>query len=181
MSALSRPPFFFIGLNEGARFIRIVPMKITWSKFVYNVICNIPVCFFLCLAAALRASLTIDWANFGINFAVSFTLAMMIGLFVPLTRIGKWFTALFKIDNQTYKGNIKYRLLSTLISSLIFFIVINPTLTILNFLILQNMTIEECFIDWLFNIPLMLVVGFLSSLISDFAAYKVANKIDKDF
>lgn len=156
-------------------------MKITLSKFVYNLICNIPVCFFLCLAASLSSSTNIDWFMFLINFLVSFSLAMLIGLFVPLTQIGKWFTALFKIDNKTYKGNIKYRLLATLISSLIFFIIINPTLTILNYFILQDMSIYECFINWLINIPLMLVVGFLSSLISDFAAYKVANKIDKSF
>lgn len=156
-------------------------MKIILAKLVYNILCNIPVCFFLCLAAALSASLSIDWINFAINFSVSFILAMLIGLFIPLSKIGKWFTALFKIKNDTYKGNIKYRLLATLISSLIFFIIINPTLTILNYFILKNMTIYECLISWLINIPLMIMVGFLSSLISDYFAYKVANKIDNTF
>lgn len=157
-------------------------MKPILSKIIYNVITNIFVCFFLCLAAALLADPTqIDWVNFGINYAVSFVIAMAIGLFIPLTRIGRWFTALFKVDNKTYKGNIKYRLLATFISSFIFFIIINPTLTILNYFILHDMTVYECFMNWLINIPCMFLVGFLSSLISDFAGYQVAHKIDNNF
>lgn len=156
-------------------------MRALLSKIIYNVITNVFVCFFLCLAAALLASPTIDWVNFGINYIVSFILAMAIGLFIPLTRIGRWFTALFKVDNKTYKGNIKYRLLATLISSFIFFIIINPSLTVLNYFILQDMTVYECFMNWLINIPCMFLVGFLSSLISDFGAYKVAHKIDSNF
>lgn len=156
-------------------------MRALLSKIIYNVITNVFVCFFLCLAAALLASPTIDWVNFGINYIVSFILAMAIGLFIPLTRIGRWFTALFKVDNKTYKGNIKYRLLATLISSFIFFIIINPSLTVLNYFILQDMTVYECFMNWLINIPCMFLVGFLSSLISDFGAYQVAHKIDSNF
>lgn len=156
-------------------------MRALLSKIIYNVITNVFVCFFLCLAAALLASPTIDWVNFGINYIVSFILAMAIGLFIPLTRIGRWFTALFKVDNKTYKGNIKYRLLATLISSFIFFIIINPSLTVLNYFILHDMTVYECFMNWLINIPCMFLVGFLSSLISDFGAYKVAHKIDSNF
>ncbi len=156
-------------------------MRTLLSKIIYNVITNVFVCFFLCLAAALLASPTIDWVNFGINYLVSFILAMAIGLFIPLTRIGRWFTALFKVDNKTYKGNIKYRLLATFISSFIFFIIINPSLTVLNYFILHDMTVYECFMNWLINIPCMFLVGFLSSLISDFGAYQVAHKIDNNF
>lgn len=150
------------------------------SKLVYNIICNIPVSFFLCLAAGLSHG-EIDWVNFGINFAVSFTLAMLIGMFVPLTKIGRWFTALFHVRNDTYTGNVKYRVLATLITTLIFFIIINPTLTILNFFLLKSASVYECFIDWLINIPLMIIVGFTSSFISDFVAYKAAHKIDERF
>lgn len=157
-------------------------MKISFkSKFVYNLVINIPVCFFLCITAALRASLEIDRVNFAINYAVSFVIAMLIGLFIPLVRIGKRFTKLFKVDNETYKGNIKYRLLSTLIISFIYFIILNPTLTILNYFIIADSTIYECFINWLINIPLMFCVGFFSSLISDLPAYKIAHKIDENF
>ena len=156
-------------------------MKFFMSKLVYNIICNIPVCFFLCLAASLVHGSEIDWINFGINFAVSFILAMCIGLFIPLTSIGRWFTALFHVRNDTYTGNVQYRVLATIISTLIFFIIINPTLTILNFFLLKSQTAYECFLDWLINIPLMLIVGFTSSFISDFLAYKAAHKIDDRF
>lgn len=156
-------------------------MRFFLSKLTYNIICNIPVCFFLTLAGSLTASPTIDWVNFGINFAVSFALAMMIGLFIPLTRIVKRFTGLFHVKNDTYKGNIKYRLLATLITTLIFFIIINPTLTVLNYFLLGSEDIYECFINWLINIPIMLIVGFTSSFISDFFAYQAAHKIDENF
>ena len=148
---------------------------------MYNIICNIFVCFFLCIAASLLAGLPIDWVNFGINYAVSFVIAMLIGMFIPLVRIGKWFTALFHVKNDTFTHNIKYRLLATLITSAIFFIIINPSLTILNYFILKNCTILECLLNWLINIPIMFLVGFLSSLVSDLPAYKVANKIDNEF
>lgn len=155
-------------------------MKITFSSFIYNVICNSGVCFLLCLAASLKISLNINWWSFGINFAVAFGLSMIVGLFIPLVKIGRWFTGLFKVKNDTYKGNIKYRLLATSIISFIFFIVVNPSLAILNYFI-NNQTIYETFINWLINIPFMLLIGFISSFISDFPAYKVANKIDNEF
>lgn len=156
-------------------------MRFFVSKLIYNLLCNIPVCFFLCLTASLIHGGSIDWVNFGINYAVSFVSSMMIGLFIPLTKIGRWFTALFHVKNDTYKGNIKYRILATLIASLIFFIIINPTLTILNYFLLKTQTAYECFIDWLINAPLMLIVGFTSSFISDFLAYQAAHKIDDRF
>ena len=87
--------------------------QIRWALVVYNIICNIPVCFFLCLTSAIIAASNFDswvltinlaginWGNMAINFAVAFTLAMMIGLFIPLTRIGRWFAALFHVQNDT--------------------------------------------------------------------------------
>lgn len=123
----------------------------------------------------------IDWMNIGLNFAVAFVLAMCIGLFVPLTAIGRWFTGLFGIKNDTYTGNMKYRLLATLIVTMIYFAIISPSLTILNYLILRNMTIEECLMSWALSVPVLLLVGFVSSLISDIGAYKIAHSVDKNF
>lgn|SRR5574344_1854162 len=156
-------------------------MKKVLSKLIYNIICNLLVAFALCFASALISSSPIDWVNFAINLLVAFTLSMAIGLFVPLTNIGKWFTGLFHIKNDTYAGNIKYRLLSTLIISFIYFIVVNPTLTILNFFMLGDKTFQECLISWLINIPFMLLVGFTSSFVFDFPAYRIAKKIDYNF
>ncbi len=168
-------------------------MKIHWSLVIYNVICNIPVCFFLCLASSLSAAMEfgdgvvslylkdINWLTFLLNFGVSFILAMCIGTFLPLTAIGRWFTGLFGVKNDTYTGNMKYRLLSTLIITIIYFLIISPSLTILNYFILRNMTFQECMISWLLSVPLMLLVGFVSSLISDIGAYKIAHSVDKNF
>lgn len=168
-------------------------MKITWSLVIYSVICDLPVCFFLCLASAISAatnvndwtitiSLTsIDWMNFALNYAVAFALSMCISLFIPLTAIGRWFTSLFHVRNDTYTGNVKYRLLATLISSIIFFLIISPSLTILNYFILHNQTLQQTFFNWLINAPIMILIGFVSSLISDVGAYKVAHKVDHNF
>lgn len=163
------------------------------ALFVYAVLCNIPVSFFLCLFSSISAAssfgdgvLTIafremNFRDFAINFAVSFTLASIISNTVPLTRIGRWFTALFKVRNDTYTGNMQYRLLATLITSFIFFIIISPTLTILNCFILYQKGWETALLSFLINTPLMLLVGFVSSLISDITAYKAAHHIDNTF
>jgi hypothetical protein len=156
-------------------------MKITKSSVLYNVIINLPVCFALSLFGALVNSLTIDWANFAINYAVSFVLAMAIGLFIPLTAIGRWFTGLFGIDNRTYTHNIRYRLLASLISSLIFYLIISPTLTVMNYFLLGGTSVQETVYHWLVNFPFLFLVGYTSTLISDLPAYRAAHKVDPNF
>lgn len=169
-------------------------MRIKVATFVYCLICNIPVCFFLCLAASIIGAtdfnsgiLTINfndivWLNMLYNFLVGFTIAMLVGMFVPLTKIGRWFTALFHVRNDTYTGNMPYRLLATLIITLIYYVAITPALTLFNYFVLKIYTTpEQAFASMLVNIPIMLLVGFVSSLINDIGAYKVAHMIDSDF
>lgn len=169
-------------------------MKIKIATFVYCLICNIPVCFFLCLAASIvgasnfeAGTLTIvfkdiNWLNMLWNFLVGFTIAMIIGMFVPLTKIGKWFAGLFHVRNDTYTGNMPYRLLATLIITIIYYVAITPTLTLFNYFVLHiYSTPNQAFFSMLLNIPIMLLVGFVSSLINDIGAYKVAHLIDSDF
>ncbi len=169
-------------------------MRIKVATFVYCLICNIPVCFFLCLAASIIGAtdfesgiLTINfndivWLNMLYNFLVGFTIAMLVGMFVPLTRIGRWFTGLFHVRNDTYTGNMPYRLLATLIITLIYYVAITPALTLFNTYVLKIYTTPtQAFVAMLVNIPIMLLVGFVSSLINDIGAYKVAHMIDSDF
>ena len=169
-------------------------MRIKVATFVYCLICNIPVCFFLCLAASIIGAtdfesgiLTINfndivWLNMLYNFIVGFTIAMLVGMFVPLTKIGRWFTGLFHVRNDTYTGNMPYRLLATLIITLIYYVAITPALTLFNTYILKIYTTPaQAFAAMLVNIPIMLLVGFVSSLINDIGAYKVAHMIDSDF
>ena len=173
--------------------------KFRLATFVYSVICDIPVSFFLCLASAITSQsniesgiltinfTTIDWANFGINFAIALALSLMISNFIPLTAIGRWFTALFNVPNETYAGNIRYRLLATLITTIIFFGIISPTLTIFNCIIYPLikgtpiLSWKQMLFNFLINMPILLIVGFISSLINDLAAYKAAHRIDKSF
>lgn len=169
-------------------------MRIKVATFVYCLICNIPVCFFLCLAASIIGAtdfesgiLTINfndivWLNMLYNFIVGFTIAMLVGMFVPLTKIGRWFTGLFHVRNDTYTGNMPYRLLATLIITLIYYVAITPALTLFNTYVLKIYTTPaQAFAAMLVNIPIMLLVGFVSSLINDIGAYKVAHMIDSDF
>lgn len=169
-------------------------MRIKVATFVYCLICNIPVCFFLCLAASIIGAtdfnsgiLTINfnnivWLNMLYNFLVGFTIAMLVGMFLPLTKIGRWFTGLFHVRNDTYTGNMPYRLLATLIITLIYYVAITPALTLFNYFVLKIYTTpEQAFASMLVNIPIMLLVGFVSSLINDIGAYKVAHMIDSDF
>ena len=173
-------------------------MKLKWSVVIYSAICNMQVCLFLCLASSVIAvtdfeshTMTvsfgnINWLSFGINYAVAFVLAMCVGIFVPLTAIGRWFTALFHVKNDTYTGNVPYRLLATLITSVIFYVTITPTLTLLNYLLnrfLFNIETSptQVFVSMIVAAPVMLLVGFTSSLISDVFAYRVAHKVDDTF
>lgn len=169
-------------------------MRIKVASFVYCLICNIPVCFCLCFAAAIVGATDVEsgvmtinfnnivWLNMFYNFLVGFTIAMVVGTFVPLTAIGRWFTALFHVRNDTYTGNMPYRLLSTLIITCVYYVAITPALTLFNYFVLHVFTTPaQCLISFLINIPIMLLVGFVSSLINDIGAYKVAHLIDEDF
>lgn len=171
-------------------------MKFRLAVFVYSLICDIPVSFFLCLASAISAQtdfdagvmtvsfVTIDWLNMLMNFVIALSLSLIISNFVPLTAIGRWFTGLFHVPNDTYTHNMKYRLLATLIISFIFFIIISPTLTILNSFVFpaiegkDPLTWKQALFIFLLNTPLMLLVGFVSSLINDIVAFKAAHAID---
>lgn len=165
--------------------------KFRWSVFIYCALCNIPVCFFLTLASTIIGCTDlesgiftinfndINWLYFWINYVISLALAMCVGVFVPLTSIGRWFTGLFHVKNDTYTGNVPYRLLSTLIISLIYYLVITPTLSLLNYFAFKTVaTIGQVFLNMLINFPFMILVGFVSSLISDIFAFKVAHKVD---
>ena len=169
------------------------------ATFIYSVVCGIPVSFCLCLSSAIVAQsdldhgiltinfTTIDWANFATNFVIALFLSIMISNFIPLTAIGRWFTKLCHVPNETYTGNIRYRLLATLSSTFIFFIIISPTLTLINCVIYPLIKHEpimsggQILLSFLINMPILLLVGFVSSLINDLAAYKAAHYIDHSF
>lgn len=174
-------------------------MKFRLSLLVYSLICDIPVSFFLCLASAISAQsdfesgvltisfVTIDWLNMATNFVIALILSLLISNFIPLTAIGRWFTGLFGVPNDTYKNNIKYRLLATLIISFIFFSIISPVLTIINAFVLpavrgtDPLSWQQALFIFIVNAPLMLIVGFVSSLINDVVAFKAAHAIDDTF
>lgn len=166
--------------------------RIWIASIVYCTLCNIPVCFLLCLTSAISAATdiadhvmtidfnTISWLSVGMNFLVAYVIAMCVGLFVPITRIGRWFTALFGVKNDTYTGNVPYRLLATLIATLIYYLAITPALTVLNYFVLRSQTAAQALINMLINLPLMLLIGFVSSLISDIFAFRVAHHINPE-
>ena len=169
------------------------------ATFIYSVVCGIPVSFFLCLSRAIVAQsdldggvltinfTTIDWANFATNFVIALFLSIIISNFIPLTAIGRWFTGLFHVPNETYTGNVKYRLLATLSSTIIFYLIISPTLTLVNCVIYPLikheaiMSGKQILLSMLINMPILLLVGFVASLINDLAAYKAAHHIDHTF
>lgn len=173
--------------------------KFKFAAFVYSLICDIPVSFFLCLASAITSQSnledgiltinfnTIDWVNFSLNFLIALILSLLISNFMPLTAIGRWFTNLFHVPNETYTGNIRYRLLATLITTIIFFAIISPTLTVFNCVLYPlikgtpMLSAKQALFNFVINAPILLIVGFISSLINDLAAYKAAHHIDDSF
>ena len=107
---------------------------------------------------------------------------MAIGLVIPLLWLGRWFTALFGVKNDTYTHNILYRCLATFIASVTYSFILSPISYLINRLIFDpSYPIGKYAIDCLRTIPVMVGVGFVSSLIFDIPAYKVAHKIDPNF
>ena len=162
-------------------FDNLLEMHISKAQFVYFMTCNFPVTFFICLTYSLWDSFDIDWLNFLYNFLIGYTISNFVSAFVPLVKIGKWFTKKFNVPNETYSGNIKYRLLAVFIITMIFFIFVNPVLTTFNYFYYQKTDSLGAFLDWLISLALVLVVSYLVSLVSDFFAYRLAKKIDKNF
>ncbi|HBF68405.1 MAG TPA: hypothetical protein DDW20_03690 [Firmicutes bacterium] len=169
-------------------------MKIKGSGIIYSLLCNLPVCLFLTLTSTLigctdlqSGILSIDfnqinWGIFFINYGLSYLLANTIGIFVPLSLIGKWFTGLFHVKNDTYTGNAPYRLLATLAISIVYYLGITPVSSLFNYFVFNTFnSIDQLLLNMLMSMPLMLLVGFTSSLISDIFAFKVAHKIDPEF
>lgn len=126
-------------------------------------------------------SLPFDWKLFGIDYAFSFCLAMLIGLTIPFVSIGRWFTALFRIPNDTYTHNIRYRLLATLIITVIYFALISTSLTVFNYFYLGQNDFGQVFLKSLTNVPVLFLIDFTASFCFDIPAYKAAHKIDDSF
>ena len=163
------------------------------STFVYAVICNIPVTFALCLTSSIYgvSSITdgvlsinfaaIDWASLMLNWGVAEVLAVIVGCFVPLVTIGRWFTHLFHVDNVTYKGNMPFRLLACLAITIVYFLAITPTLTVFNWLVYRATTFPVALLNMVKCAPFILIVGYTVSLITDIWVYQIAHAMDEEF
>ena len=159
-------------------------MKITKSKVVYNLLLNIPVTCMLTLTAQFlnNGGFIVYWKDFLINFSISFPIAMAIGLILPLVGLGKWFTGLFHVKNDTYTHNLAYRLLATFFVSFLYSLILSPISYLINRLIFDpNYPLAKYVLDCMKTIPVMIGVGFVSSLFFDIPAYKAAHKIDPEF
>ena len=159
-------------------------MNFSKSNIVYNLLLNFPVTCMLTLTAQFltNGGFKVVPIDFLINFAISFPIAMSIGLILPLVWLGRWFTALFGVRNDTYTHNMLYRCLATFFSSLIYSFILSPTSYLINRLVYDpSYPIGQYALDCLKTIPVMVGVGFLSSLLFDIPAYKFAHKIDPNF
>ncbi len=159
-------------------------MNFSKSNVIYNLLLNLPVCVMLTLTAQFmnNGGFQVYASDFFINFAISFPIAMAIGLILPLLWLGRWFTALFGVRNDTYTHNILYRCLATFFSSLLYSLILSPISYLINRLIFDpSYPIGQYALDCLKTIPVMVAVGFVSSLFFDIPAYRVAHKIDPNF
>ena len=155
--------------------------KIFLAKLTYALICNLFMSFLINMTGSLLVNVNVDWKIFGINFAISYVIGIFISMFIPLVTIGKWFTARFNVDNETYTSNIKYRLLASLIISLIYFVVLNPTITTLDYFLCNIQDGYAYFLDWCWQAPIILVTSYCYSIGSDYVAYHLAHLVDNRF
>lgn len=159
-------------------------MRFRISNLVYNLLLNFAVCTMLTLTAQFMNNngFIVTIPDVFVNFAISYPIAIAIGMIIPLVRIGKWFTALFNVRNDTYTHNLPYRLLATFIASLIYSLILSPLSYLINRLIYDpSYPIGQYVIDCLRTIPVMVAVGFVSSIFFDIPAYRLAHHIDPEF
>ena len=159
-------------------------MNFTKSNLVYNLLLNLPVCVLLTLTAQFlnNGGFRVYAKDFFINFAIAYPIAIMIGLVLPLLWLGRWFTALFGVRNDTYTHNMLYRCLATFFSSLLYSLILSPISYLINRLIYDpSYPIGQYAIDCAKTIPIMIAVGFVTSLICDRPAYLAAHAIDPNF
>ncbi len=157
--------------------------KMNKASIVYALICNIPVSFFLCLGSNIKTyGLNIDWLNLLTNYCISLPIAICVSLFVPLVWLGRIVTHLLGVKNDTFTHNMMYRCIATFFYSIIYFLALNPLLTIINGLYFGTLSLDNSFFfNWLRDIPLMIYIGFTASIICDIPAYRLAHKIDSNF
>lgn len=159
-------------------------MNFSKSNIVYNLLLNFPVTMMLTLTAQFltHGGFKVVLSEFLINFAISYPIAISIGLILPLLWLGRWFTALFGVRNDTYTHNLMYRCLATFFSSLLYSLILSPLSYLINRLIYDpSYPIGLYVLDCLKTIPVMVCVGFVSSLFFDIPAYRVAHKVDPNF
>lgn len=159
-------------------------MNFSKSNIVYNLLLNFPVTVMLTITAQFlnNGGFRVTIPDVFINFAISFPIAMAIGLILPLVWLGKWFTALFGVRNDTYTHNLLYRCLATFFASLLYSLILSPLSYLINRLIYDpSYPIGKYVLDCLKTIPVMIGVGFVSSLFFDRPAYLAAHKIDPNF
>ena len=159
-------------------------MRITKAVVVYTVLLNLAVTSMLTITAQFLTNdnFIVTTPDVFIGFAISYPIALAIGFFIPLVKIGRWFTALFGVKNDTYTHNVAYRCLATFISSLIYSLILSPLSYFINRLIYApGYPVNHFIIDCLKTIPVMVAVGFVSSLFFDIPVYKLAHKIDPNF
>ena len=159
-------------------------MNFTKSNLLFNVLLNFPVCIMLTLTAQFMTNggFRVVVPDVFINFAISYPIAILIGLVMPFMWLGRWFTALFGVKNDTYTNNMLYRCLATFNTSLVYSLILSPISYLINRLIYDpNYPIGQYAIDCLKTIPVMIAVGFVTSMIFDRPAYLAAHAIDPEF
>ena len=159
-------------------------MNFTKANLVYNVLLNLPVCAMLTLTAQFmnNGGFRVVVPDVFINFAIAYPIAILIGLIMPFVWLGRWFTALFGVKNDTYTHNMLYRCLATFFISLIYSLILSPISYLISKLIYDpSYPIGQYALDCLKTIPVMVAVGFVTSLICDRPAYLAGHKIDPNF
>ena len=159
-------------------------MNFSKSNLLYNVLLNLPVCIMLTLTAQFMTNggFRVAIPDVFVNFAISYPIAILIGLIMPFLWLGRWFTGLFHVRNDTYTHNMLYRCLATFFTSLLYSLILSPISYMINRLIYDpSYPIGQYAVDCLKTIPVMIGVGFLTSLLCDRPAYLAAHAIDPEF
>lgn len=95
---------------------------------VMNVVANLPMAIAMSVAAPLLSGQPIEMGNLLINVLIGFILACLINILLPIQKISKGFASLFKLNPESFAGN----LVGNIPACLIFVVIIGLVLTYYN-------------------------------------------------
>lgn len=142
------------------------------EKVYFVLIMNIPVALSIALTAQLLAIGKIILPLLGINLLIAYFIAFLIGMIIPVDKIGVGFANMFKV-----KPGLGFGLLVNLPINFIYVTIICLFMTYFNVVILEKLPMGAFVGALIGTYPILFLVGYVVSFIFNQPSVKLAKKL----